>query len=135
MLKRAAARRSSEADPVTLPYCEGLEVISAAALSRKPELMSAGGPDVSPAAPAGDEPSTPGATARQRPGRSFVPGAPEIPEGMTFQQFRERFGRMSGKMVEKMQSNASFMVSHVRRTWQQVARELGGGSDRDDGRD
>jgi len=26
VLKRAAARRSSEADPVTLPYCEGLEV-------------------------------------------------------------------------------------------------------------
>lgn len=25
-LKRAAARRSSEADAVTLPYCEGLEV-------------------------------------------------------------------------------------------------------------
>lgn len=38
---------------------------------------------------------------------------------------------MAGRIVSKMQSNASFMAGHIRRTWSQVLRELGGGgSDR-----
>lgn len=94
-LKRAAARRSSEADAVVLPYCEGLEVISAAAMSRKPELMSAGGPDLSSDPSDSSRESSRGvedghAPVRQRPGRSFVPGGADIPEGMTFDKFRER---------------------------------------------
>lgn len=138
-LKRAAARRSSEADAVVLPYCEGLEVISAAAMSRKPELMSAGGPDLSSDPSDSSRESSRGvedghAPVRQRPGRSFVPGGADIPEGMTFDKFRERFERMAGRIVEKMGSNASFMGAHIKRTWQQVARELGGGGGDNQGR-
>lgn len=66
-LKRAARKRCNPTDPVQLPYCEGLEVVSAAAMSTKPELLT-GGPALEPppSAPEGNEPS-----ARPRPGRTF----------------------------------------------------------------
>lgn len=77
-----------------LPYCEGLEIVSAAAVQRRPELMGAGGPGLggggsSTAAAGGPEP--PGADVRQRPGRSFVPGAGRLPEdGLDWAKFQER---------------------------------------------
>lgn len=33
---------------------------------------------------------------------------------------------MAGRMVDKMQSNAAFMVNHVKRTYRQLAREITG---------
>lgn len=97
-LKRAAAARRSQADAVQLPYCEGLEVVSAAAVNQRPELMAAGGPDLrgpgpAEAAAAGPPPDSGGADVRQRPGRSFVPGAgrlPEVPDGIEWDRFKER---------------------------------------------
>lgn len=94
-LKRAAAARTSQADAVQLPYCEGLEIVSAAAVNQRPELMGAGGPDLgggggAAAGPAGP----PGGDVRQRPGRSFVPGAGRLPgegaEGVDWDRFKER---------------------------------------------
>lgn len=41
-LKASAQRRCNATEPVNLPYCEGLEVVSAAAMSREPELLSNG---------------------------------------------------------------------------------------------
>ena len=102
MLKRAAAARASPADAVQLPYCEGLEVVSSAAVSHRPELMGAGGPDLGAgggasggAAAAGAPPPPGGADVRQRPGRSFVPGAGRLPGasedgGMDWDKFAER---------------------------------------------
>jgi hypothetical protein len=107
-LKRAAARRSSPEDAVQLPYCEGLEVVSAAAVNHRPELMGAGGPGLggggggsgaeaaageqAGAGPAGAAPG--GADVRQRPGRTFVPGAGRLPdvgrEGIDWTRFKER---------------------------------------------
>ena len=95
-LKRGAANRSSQAASVQLPYCEGLEVVSAAAANSSPELMGAGGPDL--AAGSGDSEAPPrgpqqGGDVRQRPGRSFVPGAgrlPDAPDSLDWDRFKER---------------------------------------------
>ncbi|KAL4858648.1 hypothetical protein ACK3TF_001587 [Chlorella vulgaris] len=139
-LKRAAANRSSPEDAVQLPYCEGLEVVSAAAVNSRPELMGAGGPDLaaggdsSGTAPPPAGPQQGGADVRQRPGRSFVPGAgrlPDAPAGMDWDRFKERFVRISKRMVDKMGQNGSYMVATTRRSWQQIWRELGGGEDKD----
>lgn len=94
-LKRAAAARRSQADAVQLPYCEGLEVVSSAAVHHRPELMGAGAPGLGAAAagePVAAPPEPPGgADVRQRPGRSFVPGRlPEVPDGVDWSRFKER---------------------------------------------
>ncbi|KAL4444353.1 hypothetical protein ABPG75_012090 [Micractinium tetrahymenae] len=134
-LKRAAAARRSQADAVQLPYCEGLEVVSAAAVNQRPELMGAGAPGLGAgggAAAAGEPVAGPpqapgGADVRQRPGRSFVPGRlPEVPDGMDWDRFKERFLRISRRMVDKMGQNLTFMASTTKRSWQQLRRELGG---------
>ncbi len=70
-LRAAARRRTSSADAVALPYCEGLEVVSSAAVAGRPELLTdgpGGGPRRGGGAPQGE-----GATsdAGPRPGRSF----------------------------------------------------------------
>lgn len=77
-----------------LPYCEGLEIVSAAAVQQRPELMGAGGPGLgggAPAATAAGAPEPAGADVRQRPGRSFVPGAVRLPEeGLDLNKLQER---------------------------------------------
>lgn len=127
-MKRAAATRTSQADAVQLPYCEGLEIVSAAAVQQRPELMGAGGPGLGgggSAAAAAGAPEAAGADVRQRPGRSFVPGAGRLPEeGLDWNKFQERFLRVSKRMVEKMGQNAAYMGLTVRRSWQQLLREL-----------
>jgi len=72
-LKQAARKRASSADSVQLPYCEGLEVVSAAAMGRKPELLTDGPPGAAAAAPtsAADRDME----IRQRKGRSFCESA------------------------------------------------------------
>jgi len=70
-LKKVARERRSQADTVQLPYCEGLEVVSAAAMSRKPELLTGGPPLGHPHSPPGVAPQNEEASIRQRPGRTF----------------------------------------------------------------
>ena len=70
-LKTAARRRSSQAEPVQLPYCEGLEVVSAAAMSSKPELLTGGPPLGPPPATARPPHDKDQASIRQRPGRTL----------------------------------------------------------------
>lgn len=83
-----------QADAVQLPYCEGLEIVSAAAVQQRPELMGAGGPGLGgggSAAAAAGAPEPAGADVRQRPGRSFVPGAGRLPEdSLDWAKFQER---------------------------------------------
>jgi hypothetical protein len=88
-MKRAATARTNTTDPVQLPYCEGLEVVSAAAMSGKPELLT-GGASVSGTS-ASSDPNIPGREGvRERPGRAFT-GRPGVPEGMDWDKFRERY--------------------------------------------
>lgn len=138
-MKRAAAERQGQGDAVQLPYCEGLEIVSAAAVNQNPSLMGAGGPDVaSGSGSSGSEAGQPpnGGDVRQRPGRSFVPGAgrlPEVPDAMDWDRLKERFLRISKRMVAKMGQNATYMATTTRKSWQQIVRELGGGGDSDKG--
>ncbi len=70
-LKRAARRRTSPTDAVQLPYCEGLEIVSSAAMHGRPDLLSVEGGNASRgAAPQSAEPSTTRGD-QQRPGRSY----------------------------------------------------------------
>ena len=76
-LKAAARRRTSPSDAVQLPYCEGLEVVSSAAVNTRPELLTEGPSFSSGGGRSGGEgggsdgsSSSDGSTA-QRPGRSF----------------------------------------------------------------
>lgn len=72
-LKRAARRRTSPTDPVSLPYCEGLEIVSSAAISGRPELLAEGlGDNASRGStPQSGEPTSSGVDGKQRPGRSY----------------------------------------------------------------
>jgi hypothetical protein len=116
-LKRSAAGRTSSSDAVRLPYCEGLEIVSAAATHRPGLLAEGPSPDISAA-------ETDGANIQQRPGRAFLPGAgtgpPELPE---FNKFIERFERISWKIVQKMESNMQFMMNNVKKGLQKVWTE------------
>ena len=109
-LKRAAVRSSGGSggsgsssgssgsdEAVSLPFCQGLEVVSAAAVNRRPELMeaAAGGAGVGASSASSDG----GGGVRQRPGRTFVPGAagvggtsrlPEVPTAADWERFKER---------------------------------------------
>eukprot|EP00887_Chlorella_sp_A99_P006074 scaffold22.g6074.t1 len=128
-LRQAAARRAGPGDPVQLPYCEGLEIVSTAAMSRKPELLT-DGPELSSSAGSAAAREQQDASVRQRPGRTFVPGG-GLPEDMSWERFRERFRRMSRRMVDKMGSNLSFIAQTTKRSWDQIVREIGGGGSRE----
>lgn len=72
-LRAAARRRTSAADAVALPYCEGLEVVSSAAVAGRPELLTDGPGGGGPRRGGGEGPQGEGTAsdAGQRPGRSF----------------------------------------------------------------
>jgi len=82
-LKTAARRRGSRADAVQLPYCEGLEVVSAAAMNSRPELLT-GGPSLAPPQDGGAGEGDAEPNVRQRPGRTFGESAPLLHEYTLF---------------------------------------------------
>jgi hypothetical protein len=123
-LKRASRRRNSHSDAVPLPYCEGLEVVSAAAVAATPELLT-GGPEVERASQRASTSDEHGADVRQRTGRVFTElGAP--PDAEEWDRFKERFDRISKRMMDKMASNASYMLASLKKTWDQVVRDVSG---------
>jgi hypothetical protein len=69
-LRQAARRRTSPADPIRLPYCEGLEVVSSTAMTSNPELLP-NGPGIGSSQGAGASSQHEDADVRPRRGRSF----------------------------------------------------------------
>ena len=61
---------------------------------------------------------------------SCSPATPPHPHPASCLDAR-RFVRISGRMVDKMGANLSYMAATSRRSWQQIVRELGGGGDKD----
>lgn len=53
-------------------------------------------------------------------------GQGEMPSEMDWDKFRTRFERVSKKIIDKMGQNASFMATTVKKSWEQVIRELSG---------
>jgi len=132
LLRHASGRPRSPGDPVQLPYCEGLEVISAAATQRIPGLMTTGGisppPQNTPPSPAPEPPPTIPPSPSPRRGKTYVTG-PELPmNGLNWEQFVERFDRMSRKILTHMQSNLVFMTGTAKkaaeRVWTNIMSEI-----------
>jgi hypothetical protein len=44
-----------------------------------------------------------------------------------WEQFRGRFERMAGKIMDKMGQNAILVAAAAKKSWEQVVREVGGG--------
>lgn len=42
-------------------------------------------------------------------------------------QFRARFERVAGKIMDKMGQNAGLVAAAAKKSWEQVVREVGGG--------
>jgi hypothetical protein len=63
-----------------------------------------------------------------------VPGMPgggssgQIPSEMDWDQFKTRFEKNSKKIIEKMVQNASYMGTTIKKSWEQIIREVTGGS-------
>lgn len=113
-LRDASKRRKRHDEPIEVPYCEGLEVISAAAVSSSRELLSD--------APVTDARSASGhddSLARhKRDNRAAIPLSGF--SKMDWNKFKERFERVSWRMLDKMQANAEYMARSFARSWQQV---------------
>ena len=62
-------------------------------------------------------------------------GQPQIPSEMDWDKFRERFERVSKKIVVKMTQNAGFMATTIKKSWQQIIREVTGGGGGGSGRE
>lgn len=55
-----------------------------------------------------------------------MPGG-QVPE-MDWDQFKTRFDRISKKILTKMAQNASYMGNTIKKSWEQLIKEVGGGS-------
>lgn len=122
-LRDAARNRQRHDEPIEVPYCEGLEVISAAAVAGNRELMSE-----APLANSSSAASSEESLRRHKADRRTslpIAGAGEV----DWKRFGERFESMSWKLIEKMQANANYMVRSLCRSWDQIWT---GGSSRSD---
>ncbi|KAK9827645.1 hypothetical protein WJX81_003218 [Elliptochloris bilobata] len=108
--------KKSPTAPIELPYCEGLEVISAPQLQQSPAVLSA---PVGAAATANAQPRPldEGPTRKQRPLRdTTLPGRmPGNSLGdMNWKEFSERVQRNAAKIVNKMGVNAQLVLDTVK---------------------
>lgn len=53
-----------------------------------------------------------------------VPGGDGLPNHMDWDQFKERFDRMSKKILVKMKSNADFMVASWKKAIDEVYKQI-----------
>jgi hypothetical protein len=122
-LRHAAKTRSGPGDPVRLPYCEGLEVVSAAAMNQQPGLLTtegAGGDGAS--AP----PEFPSSSDKRKPigSRGGWDAGADAPD---LNRFAERMDRMARRILDKAASNAAFMADAAKKAWQQLVKEASRG--------
>lgn len=109
--RRGGPNRGSP-DSIELPYCEGLEVISAAELMKSPAVLTEGTAGASASTLQGARPIRP---PRPQPGRSFVPGG----GGDTSSEvasLKDRYMRSSQKVLQRMGSNLAFMGKTAKQT-------------------
>lgn len=138
-LRNASTRRHRHDEPVEVPYCEGLEILSAAAVSRNRELLPHGaGAGVSSNIPGNrQEPKGERDASLEKHGRDakrMVPVGNPMGATRDWEGFQERFEHMSKRIAEKMQSNATYMARSFVRSWQQIFSDRSSGSSGSSGR-
>lgn len=109
----ASSSNKGPPDSIELPFCEGLEVISAAELMKSPAVLSEGTAGASPSGVEGSKPIRP---PRPQPGRSFVPGGSSGDTASEVASLKERYIRSSQKVLNKMGSNLSYMGRTAQQT-------------------
>lgn len=121
-------QQQQQGDDVELPYCEGVEIISAAALQRKPVLLEEGAsPSELGTNPISANNQGP-APAQPKDRRNFV--SPPM-NGIRLDEFPQRFMKSSRKILDQMSINASRIVVTVKRTADRVQEGLWGDRSRD----
>lgn len=115
---RARQRSATPGESIDLPYCEGLEVISAAAVEG-PMLMKEGAgagtaADLSPPSGSGDMPA-----GGRRPAWVGQPG-------VSVEEFPDRVYKTAGKIVTHMKRNLDHMAGSMRKTLQQLSNDIFG---------
>jgi hypothetical protein len=123
VLQRAARQRTASTDPVQLPFCEGLEIVSAAAVASNPELLT-------PSGGTGDGKDIDILPPKRPPPPRSINGLGDptsFPEPLDWERLRAGFDRMSRKIVEKMASNAAVLATSVQKTWEDITGRWGGG--------
>lgn len=134
-LKEASKSRHRHDQPVEVPYCEGLEIISAAAVSSNRELLPHGA-DISPKIPGNRQQPRKGRdTSLERHARDSRRTVPlGNPLGNSdWDGFQERFERMARRIGERMQSNATYMAKSFVRSWEQIFSDRSSGSSSNSG--
>eukprot|EP00884_Botryococcus_braunii_P000542 jgi/Botrbrau1/10489/Bobra.0133s0092.1 len=115
-IKQNRKDRSSAADPVDLPHCEGLEIISAAHVQQSPVLSTVG--------PAGLE-SGAGSESPSPPAQGIVKGRnyggmPASRTEIDLTDFPQRFVKSSQRVLERMAANAQALQAALISTWKKV---------------
>ena len=55
----------------------------------------------------------------------------QVPDDLSWEKFQERFARISRRMVDKMQTNLTFMVNTTKKSLEQIIKEISGGGGRE----
>lgn len=129
-LKEASKNRRRHDQPVEVPYCEGMEIISAAAVSSNRELLPHAA-DITPKIPGNrqlpKEQRDASLEKHAQDSRRIVPLGNPL-RNSDWDGFQERFERMAKRIGEKMQSNATYMARSFVRSWEQIFSDRSSGS-------
>ena len=118
---RKSSRSLKPGDPVDVPFCSGLEIISASAVSSQRELLSADGQPVKGRRldrPSADQDAS---LRRHHADKRKTISPTDLPlRGPDWEGFSKRFVRHSNAIVDKMQANARYMARSVEKTFDQI---------------
>lgn len=122
-LRSCSQNRKRHDEPVEVPYCEGLEIISAAAVASTRELMS----EV-PVDP-GTSRSADASLDKHRADRRTAIPLSNISR-TDWKSFKDRFEKVSLRIIDKMQGNAAYMAKSFQRSWEQITNSSGRSGDK-----
>ncbi|CAD7701267.1 unnamed protein product [Ostreobium quekettii] len=115
---RRQPSRDDPASGVDLPYCEGLEIVSSRNLQGNPVLLKEG-----IEGPAGAPPSTQEPAPKRK--NSFFPGSGSTfvsePGGVNWGKLPERFQKSSFLILQKMQQNAGYLATSMKRVIERIS--------------
>lgn len=118
-IRRQPAREDPPGGGVDLPYCEGLEIVSSRHLQGNPVLLKEG-----MEGSAGED--TPPLEPSQKRKTGFFPGnsptnfVPE-PGRVNWEKLPERFQRSSYLILQKMQHNATYLATSMKRVIERIS--------------